>query len=509
MSWLEQLRVCHEDIELCERDVSQELSNRSKSQKEQILQDHRIKKKLDTMQASSRRLLELHNDADGIGAEERRVMSGDGQNCMTVFFNKLTALKKYHHDFPNSETNFWKQMQELHEARQRETLHPVLKEKADSEIAQAHRAREETLVQFSGDEVFGRCLDLHAQFDMFIDMPQFRNKGYDYHTYLEVFLRFNLVTPESRNKQYKQYLKSLYEYLLGFFKRIQPLTDADAIIANVDQDFNSRWKAGQPTSGKSAGGAAPMDVVDTSNPLYCQTCRKMFAKPTVFQAHLRGRPHLRAVKEGLLFESMAGAVDIFESRSGLQRALALLEARILKLGEILEPQRLATKRNLDKKQSMNEREFRDDVEHEELAPPEPEVDSDEDEEEKPIYNPLNLPLGWDGKPIPYWLYKLHGLGNEYKCEICGNYSYWGRRAFERHFTEWRHAHGMRCLKIPNTKHFAEITQIEDALQLWEKIRVSSAEIVWRPDTEEECEDADGNVYDKKTFDYLRRQRIVV
>ena len=26
-------------------------------------------------------------------------------------------------------------------------------------------------------------------------------------------------------------------------------------------------------------------------------------------------------------------------------------------------------------------------------------------QEKPIYNPLNLPLGWDGKPIPYWLYK--------------------------------------------------------------------------------------------------------
>jgi hypothetical protein len=23
----------------------------------------------------------------------------------------------------------------------------------------------------------------------------------------------------------------------------------------------------------------------------------------------------------------------------------------------------------------------------------------------------NYPVGWDGKPIPYWLYKLHGLGN--------------------------------------------------------------------------------------------------
>merc|ERR1740136_529866 len=77
-----------------------------------------------------------------------------------------------------------------------------------------------------------------------------------------------------------------------------------------------------------------------------------------------------------------------------------------------------------------------------------EVEDDDEAADKPIYNPLNLPLGWDGKPIPYWLYKLHGLNIEYKCEICGNYSYWGPRAFERHFQEWRHAHGMRCLGVP-------------------------------------------------------------
>lgn len=46
---------------------------------------------------------------------------------------------------------------------------------------------------------------------------------------------------------------------------------------------------------------------------------------------------------------------------------------------------------------------------------------DEDEEEEYVYNPLKLPLGFDGKPIPYWLYKLHGLNQEFKCEICGNY----------------------------------------------------------------------------------------
>lgn len=38
------------------------------------------------------------------------------------------------------------------------------------------------------------------------------------------------------------------------------------------------------------------------------------------------------------------------------------------------------------------------------------AESESDDEEQQIYNPLKLPMGWDGKPIPYWLYKLHGLG---------------------------------------------------------------------------------------------------
>lgn len=91
------------------------------------------------------------------------------------------------------------------------------------------------------------------------------------------------------------------------------------------------------------------------------------------------------------------------------------------------------------------------------------TDNDDDDDDDKIYNPLKLPLGWDGKPIPFWLYKLHGLGVEYKCEICSDFVYMGRKVFERHFQESRHAFGMRALGLPNTKHFHEITKIEDAI----------------------------------------------
>ncbi|KAF4717146.1 hypothetical protein FOZ62_025137, partial [Perkinsus olseni] len=121
-----------------------------------------------------------------------------------------------------------------------------------------------------------------------------------------------------------------------------------------------------------------------------------------------------------------------------------------------------------------------------------ESEDSDDGDNRALYNPLNLPLGWDGKPIPFWLYKLHGLGKPFRCEICGNYTYWGRRAFERHFTEWRHAHGMKCLRIPNSKHFHDITRIEDAITLYEKLRREQAIQGFDPDTDIECEDNMGS-----------------
>ena len=42
---------------------------------------------------------------------------------------------------------------------------------------------------------------------------------------------------------------------------------------------------------------------------------------------------------------------------------------------------------------------------------------------------------------------------------------------------------MRCLGIPNTAHFANITLIEDAVTLWEKLKVTRELERWRPDNE--------------------------
>ncbi len=83
--------------------------------------------------------------------------------------------------------------------------------------------------------------------------------------------------------------------------------------------------------------------------------------------------------------------------------------------------------------------------------------------------------------------------------------------------------------IPNTAHFANITLIEDAIQLWEKLKVTREHERFRPENEvfkigfnwkffklinisthlkEEFEDSIGNVLNKKMHDDLKRQGLL-
>lgn len=176
--------------------------------------------------------------------------------------------------------------------------------------------------------------------------------------------------------------------------------------------------------------------------------------------------------------------------------------------------RADTKSNIERKQALTGKERLEEDEQDLELPTRlttgsenGDEDENEDDDEK-IYNPLKIPLGWDGKPIPFWLYKLHGLGVEYPCEICGNFVYKGRKAFERHFVEGRHAHGMKCLGIPNSKQFFEITLIEDAIALWERMKVEAKSVEFEEDGMEEFEDAEGNVFNKKTYEDLKRQGLL-
>lgn len=67
---------------------------------------------------------------------------------------------------------------------------------------------------------------------------------------------------------------------------------------------------------------------------------------------------------------------------------------------------------------------------------------------------------------------------------------------------------MRALGLPNTKHFYEITKISDAIALAEKLKNEGrSEIVFQEQMEE-VEDEMGTVYNKKTYEDLKRQGLI-
>ena len=188
--------------------------------------------------------------------------------------------------------------------------------------------------------------------------------------------------------------------------------------------------------------------------IWCTACQKQYSKQTVYDAHLKSKKHTKAVERQTAGSAAASPANnpngttmaptdninghVHDVRSKY-RAAAKLTHLITTLLRPLSTVLADTKSNVERRFSLTARER--ELELEEAVKPlsapatngnQSAVQEDEEEEEK-IYNPLKLPLGWDGKPIPYWLYKLHGLGVEYRCEICSDHVYMGRKNFDRHF----------------------------------------------------------------------------
>ena len=225
----------------------------------------------------------------------------------------------------------------------------------------------------------------------------------------------------------------------------------------------------------------PSNFVDSDVMLKKSPGQKMYSKQTVYDAHLTSKKHIKATQKQATSSEPpknpngTGATPSTNNPmpppsslpKNKYKSVALCTYLTTSLLSTLAPVLADTKSNVERRFSLTAREREQELLEQSKAPPHPPStgtkEGEEEEEEERIYNPLKLPLGWDGKPIPYWLYKLHGLGVEYRCEICSDHVYMGRKNFERHFQESRHAFGMRALGLPNTKHFHEITKIEDAL----------------------------------------------
>lgn len=497
---LEQQRRYHEERERLMDAMVKEMLQKKSANREQINSDHRLRLYLDRHVTCSNNLKELYEDKDGQRKEEISTLSGP--NEFAEFYSRLRTIKEFHRKHPN------------------EVSIPMSVE--FDELIPKDNPTEETLniVDFTDEEGYGKYLDLHECYEKFINL-----KGIDrvdYLTYLGTFDQLFDVPKERKNADYRKYLESLLQYLEDYCTRVKPLLDLTDEMDSVMSEFDQQWEAGTlPGWPKETGGAlthagAHLDLSAFSSAEELASLGLDRLKSALMALGLKcggtleERAHrlfstkgkmLRELDPSLFAKSKPGKAGKNRD-SEKQREIAMLEAQLYRFVEILSEQRQSTKENVQRKQArtVGEREESDNEATD--------TDSEEEDDNDVIYNPKNLPLGWDGKPIPYWLYKLHGLNITYSCEICGNQTYKGPKAFQRHFAEWRHAHGMRCLGIPNTAHFANVTQIEDALNLWQKLKDLKQRERFLSVNEEEYEDSQGNVVNKKTFEDLKRQGLL-
>ncbi|KAJ2358896.1 Pre-mRNA-splicing factor sap61, partial [Coemansia erecta] len=323
------------------------------------------------------------------------------------------------------------------------------------------------------------------QHEQFVNLRLVRKLSYV--EYLGECTRFaDIPAQAKKDPRYAEYLRSMRTYFEGFFARAMPLFNLPEEQREAARVFDREW-------------APPSDGA-----LFCAPCQRQFEKETTYAAHMGSRKHQRTVARAESSDNVGQQPT--RDRDAEQRDLAWHEHLITRYAATLADRLLDTRANITRRQALTEderaHELHDADDDELLAA------ADDDGAGEQLYNPLNLPLGWDGKPIPFWLYKLHGLGVTFTCEICGNSVYRGRKAYERHFQEPRHATNMRRLGIPNTRQFHGVAGIDEALELWARVDKEKRQTSVNADTFEEYEDSEGNVFSKKTYFDLKRQGLI-
>lgn len=424
----------------------------------------------------------------------------------------------------------------------------VLDEIAMEEMALEQASRQlqqkiETQVQFTGEEHYGRFVDLNHLYQMYINLPMILKMNsekqkkktddhsqdsvtqiMDYLTYLSQLSHFSTIENGRKcNDPYLNYLKQLYDYLVQFYQKTQPLSDLDQMLNKTNSDFELKWNRGDVPGYETISNTVnqPRNLTQSSeqqvNDNNDNNAKKKNHEDSSKEeqkgattATEQGSTNTKEQKKRTRHRRKGKKINL-ELMKQVAKYEVLCSMLVGLLSDVIE----STMIQLEKKQVRTWEEIQNDLAREEMMEEklglqtaiERRKEGDEDDSIGSS-NPLNLPLGWDGKPIPFWLYKFYGLNQEFTCEICGNYSYWGPRAFEKHFQEWRHANGMRCLRIPNTRHFHQITKIADARALWDKIKKEEGSHVWKSDDMEEYEDEEGNVFNKKTYMDLKRQGLI-
>lgn len=374
---------------------------------------------------------------------------------------------------------------------------------------------------YTDAENSGRFLDMTP---LYIDYQQQRMGHVGYIGFIKSFYNVDIYDPQTcagLGKRYPAFLESIVSYLESFITKKHVLEDPQKTIDSIRGAVKEEGK----------------EEEKEENPeLFCKFCDKQFTNQAVYDNHLPGKKHKKAVarseageqdETGTKVDSKPSSVTTKATASSVRSPQTILN-HLKELADFLKSIIDSTVANLERKQALTNSERQAEIAAQQdqdrltdenlrygqqsdgssWSKKQKTGEDEEEDEDEVISNPLKLPLGWDGKPIPFWLYKLHGLGIEYTCEICGNTTYRGRKIFDKHFSTPRHIFGLRCLGIEPSQAFKGITKIEEANALWDRMKKQLKTVEAREENIVEVEDSDGNAMSEKTYEDLKRQGLL-
>ena len=540
----EQIRSSHALIEQLQDSCTTQLiraADATLAPLDRLAHEHEAARLMDEMRRQMQHAVALYVDDAGLMKQQLADIEGD--NTWTSFYATLATLRLQASKLP-----------------------------PPAQPAPASRVPIAALPAFTAEESNGRHVDLHAQHARYLQLPFHPRVDYlTYLQRFSLFhtVPRERKVKSFHSAAYAAYIGELRQYWRHYGQRLYPLVewdgaaDGDSMEAEMRREFELEWKgrrvkgwfdvddgesrreseglhvaADESKDATAADDGGPTGSDGKRDPLYCRACKKQFAKQSVFDAHLSGRKHIKAQQEmdALSAPSASSAASSTVSplhasvAAHLQQRhdIALIEYCIQQYAALMDSQLQATVAFQQHKLTLTPAELQQEIQHTLHSTTQPASTAlvlassaqhgshhgssssgmEDDELPPSLANPKHLPLGPDGKPIPYWVYKLQGLNQWFSCEVCGDYKYRGPREYSEHFSGWRHAWGMKCIGVPNAREMWGVTRIDEVKALWDRMSQHEAGKGWKDEDEEEMEDSEGNVFNKKTYLELQRQGLI-
>ncbi|KAG0667977.1 hypothetical protein C6P45_005161 [Maudiozyma exigua] len=280
---------------------------------------------------------------------------------------------------------------------------------------------------------------------------------------------------DRKSPRYMLFLNKLCHYIEEFFHKKYCLIDRTVVHSHLRRDYEQY--VNKP--------------VGRERRFFCVVCNKHFKGVSVFDSHTGGKQHVKQLRNR--HKELFSEYKLFRYMSLLQDELTSTQTLIERRQAFTSQERIEENKYLDRVYNA------------------PTYSPDEDEqipqEDSAVVTNTasSMPVGPDGIPMPFWLYKLQGLDVNYTCEICSNETFQGRRAFQRHFNGSKHRFRLKCLGIEPSPAFNGISSIDEAQQL--QANSTNTDTAAATATAE-VEDRQGNVMSQQDFLELQRQGLL-